>query len=127
MRALLVAVLLAGCTDAETASVVGKWTPDDSQQITLAGERADQMRAHLSRIGERSVEFDSDGTMIHVAGPITRRAKWRISNKKPLTIETRTELGDGERVDAYTVVFEGPQTLCLVESGGYRSTFTRAR
>jgi hypothetical protein len=125
--ALVVAVLLAGCTDAETASVVGKWTPDDSQQIALAGDRGDQMRAHLSRIGERSLEFDSDGTVIHVDGPITRRSKWRVSQKKPLTIETRTELGDAELVDTYTVVFPGPDALSLVESGGHRSRYTRAR
>ena len=127
VRWFLVAAVLLGCTDPQTASLVGTWTPDDQQVVTLAGDRGVGERAHLARVGQRSVEFDADGTLIHVAGPVTRTAKWRVTDKTPLRIETRTEIGDGELVDAYAVEFPSPATLHLVEAGGHRSVFTRAR
>ena len=121
-------VLLAACSDGPENRLVGKWIPDHARSPALAkldpAARALAL-AHERKVGEQSIEFDDDGTLIHVAGPLTRRSKWRVTVPDPLTIETRTKLGDGERTDVYRVVFEGPTVLVTEEPSGYRTYYRR--
>jgi len=127
--ALLCAVALTACSGDRSDPLVGRWVPDHgrgSAVTALTAEARAQAVAHEALVGEQSLEFDGDGTLIHVAGPLTRRAKWRITVPEPLTIETRSELGDGERRDTYLILFEGPSVLVTEEPDGYRTYYKRA-
>lgn len=121
--------LAAACSDAPQSQLVGRWIPDHARSPGLQklGAQARALAvAHEAKVGEQSVEFDDDGTLIHVAGPLTRRAQWRVTVRDPLTIETRTKLGDGTRTDVYRVVFESPSVLVTEEPDGYRAYYRRA-
>ncbi len=119
---------MVACSSGPEGQLVGKWIPDHARSPALASlDAAARARAlaHERKVGEQSIEFDDDGTLIHVAGPLTRRSKWRVTAADPLTIETRTKLGEGERTDIYRVVFESPSVLVTEEPSGYRTYYRR--